>query len=76
MNANIDFICQHNKDGTIIPLKIRLQDEDGVYQEYKVHGYRDVSSCGITCFDCKVNVMYSTRIVRIFASSDGIWHLR
>ena len=26
---SLDVICQHKKDGTIIPLKIRLQDEDG-----------------------------------------------
>ena len=76
MNTCIDFICQHNKDGSIIPLKIRLQDEDGIFQEYKVHGYKDVSSGGITRFDCKINVMYTTRIIRIFESSDGVWHLK
>ena len=30
----IDTICQHSKDGEIIPLKIRLTDEDGECQEY------------------------------------------
>ena len=29
---SLDVICQFKKDGTIIPLKIRLQDEDGEYQ--------------------------------------------
>lgn len=32
---SLDVICQFKKDGTIIPLKIRLQDEDGEYQSYK-----------------------------------------
>ena len=27
---SLDVICQHKKDGSIIPLKIRLQDEEGV----------------------------------------------
>ena len=37
---SLDVICQFKKDGTIIPLKIRLQDEDGEYQSYMVKSYR------------------------------------
>ena len=29
MRKNADVICQHTKDGRTIPLKIRIEDEDG-----------------------------------------------
>ena len=35
----IDVICQHSRDGKITPMKIRVIDEDGEYQEYKIKGY-------------------------------------
>lgn len=31
-----DVICQHKIDGSIIPLKIRITDEDGEYQVYNI----------------------------------------
>ena len=39
-----DVICQHKTDGTIIPLKIRITDEDGEYQVYNIKSYKDVSN--------------------------------
>ena len=42
-----DVICQHKTDGTIIPLKIRITDEDGEYQVYNIKSYKDVlRRCG------------------------------
>ena len=32
MQQSLDVIAQFNKDGSIIPLKIRLYDEDGELQ--------------------------------------------
>ena len=42
-NKNIDMICRHMADGTIIPLKIRLLDDDGAYQEYKIRAYKEAA---------------------------------
>ena len=36
----IDVICQHKCDGTIMPIKLRFQDEDKLYQEYVVKSYK------------------------------------
>ena len=36
----IDVICQHSQDGTIVPLKIRVRDDDGEYQAYMIQGFR------------------------------------
>ncbi|MBR1508952.1 MAG: hypothetical protein IJ619_13220 [Eubacterium sp.] len=30
----VDVICQHNKDGSMIPMRVRLTDEDGAVQTY------------------------------------------
>ena len=35
----IDVIYQPSRDGKITPMKIRVIDEDGEYQEYKIKGY-------------------------------------
>ena len=42
----VDVICQHSRDGKITPMKIRIIDEDGVFQEYKIKGYRDLTGHG------------------------------
>ena len=31
---SIDVICQHTRTGDTIPLRIRLIDEDGIYQTF------------------------------------------
>ena len=36
----IDMICQHKADVTIIPIKFRMVDDDGLFQEYKIKAYR------------------------------------
>ncbi len=83
----VDVICQHKQDGSIIPIKIRLQDEDGVYQEFVVKAYRVLSHPGqyrlpsevVTMgyrwtFECKINVLDRERRIKLFYNmSDGQW---
>lgn len=76
MDSKIDFICQHTMDGEIIPLRIRLRDEDGELQEYNVRGYRDVSEYKITSFECKIVVRDTAKIIRIYSSDGKTWLLR
>lgn len=38
----IDVICQFTKDGIIIPLKIRMPDDEGELQVYKVKTYKEI----------------------------------
>lgn len=42
----IDVICQHSKDGTIIPLRIRFVDDNGEAQEVNLSSYKDMSHMG------------------------------
>ena len=78
-NPKIDFICQHCKDGSIIPLRFRVDDEDGVQQEFTIKGYKNKSECGLVIFDCNVIIHNTSKVVRIFTSpsaNDGIWYLK
>ena len=38
----LDVICQFTTDALIIPMKIRIKDSDGVYQEYKIKAYKEL----------------------------------
>jgi len=91
VDKNIDVICQHTKDGLIVPLKIRLMDEDGVYQNYVIKAYKDrsfhdknytmpnrvnVNSRQSWIFDCKIQVFDSSKLITIIYNTyDGIWRL-
>ena len=78
----LDVICQHKQDGSIIPLKIRLQDEDGEYQSYFIKSYR-CHSTGNTIdprrtptlfFDCKIHAFGREQIVSIsYCFTNGLW---
>lgn len=90
-NKNIDMICQHNADGSIIPLKMRIEDDDGMMQEYKVRSYKDlkykselfempdvgrVHSSGIYPFDVKIESFGREQTLRLFYNSyEHTWKL-
>ena len=88
----IDMICQNKTDGSIIPIKFRMIDEDGLYQEYKIKAYKDLSfkgklfrledaglvhSSGIVPFECRIESFGRDMTVKIFYNSnDRVWILR
>ena len=88
-NKPIDVICQHTKDGTMIPLKLRFHDEEGEYQSYVVKGFKDLSHKGkytrpdgiivtssIFPFDCRINCFGVMKVIRIYYNSnENIWRL-
>lgn len=76
MDNRIDLICQHTVEGKIIPLRMRLRDEEGELQEYSVKGYRDRSEYGIVSFECKIVVHDMMKIVTIFSSDGKIWRVK
>lgn len=85
----IDVICQHSKDGTIIPLRIRLLDEDGEYQTFTVKGYREVFHQGVNdipgkayvndkvrVFDCNITVFGRSKTITLYYEpSQTIWKI-
>ena len=81
---SLDVICQHKKDGTIIPLKIRLQDEDGEYQSYMIKSYHKSGMSASAkspkystiMFECKINAFGRDRIIGIsYNYTDGLWKI-
>lgn len=90
-SKNIDMICQHNTDGSIIPLRIRMEDDDGMMQEYKVRAYKDLSyrgnmfdmpdvsrihTSGIYPFDVRIESFGCERTLRLFYNSyEHTWKL-
>ena len=60
VDNTVDMICQHTKEGTIIPLKIRLIDEDGERQQYNIRRYRILSHEGKVILPSEVGVTTCT----------------
>lgn len=89
-NQFVDVICQHKTDGTIIPLRIRIKDEDGIYQEFNIKGYKDLTHAGsyelpngvsvgsnhLHSFECKIVVFNQQKILKLFYNAyDCRWRI-
>ena len=81
-DMNIDVIAQFNRDGSIVPLKIRLTDADGETQQYRIKQYRDITDHDEFCwgtnkikipgntinryFECKIETFQRLSTIVIF----------
>lgn len=89
MRRSADVICQHKKDGTIIPLKLRIEDEDGELQSYSIRSYRPVSLGGkvllpnevtvarpIWRYECKLCIWGKEKIINLFYHlNEKVWYV-
>lgn len=85
----IDVICQHKADRSIIPIKIRLRDEDGEFQTFVIKSYKVLcsprdqgASGGIPStshtwkFLCKIACFGMEKSIRLFYNSyDNYWKI-
>ena len=85
----IDVICEHTADGVIIPLKLRVKDDNGEYQSYRIDSYRDLSGRGsydtqdgiyvtneTVYFLCSISIFGRTKNVRLYYKmNEGIWRI-
>ncbi len=85
----VDVICQHQRDGSVMPLKVRVLDEDGEYQTYTIKDYRDQSHMGTRelpdgvyvtdrtfVFECHVSVFGRPKMIRLYYEPSGtIWKM-
>ena len=82
---NVDVICEHKADGSVIPLRFRLLNEDGAYEAYTIKGYRQLYSKetyrtpdGVyVCskdrvFECRVLILDMYRTVRLYFDIDKV----
>ena len=86
----VDVICEHKADGSIIPMRMRFMDENGEYETFNIKGYRQVKDKGtfttedgvyITgssyLFECMIIAMNTKRIIRLYyePSTKPKWRL-
>ena len=83
----IDVICQYTKEGNIIPMRLRVQDEDGLFKTYSVKSYREKTQAenGKTpygtikhgqnwSFECTIQVVNKILTVELFFNGkDNLW---
>lgn len=80
IDRTLDVICQICKDGSIIPIKMRVTDESGETQQFKIKEYRELPYDGtyempngavvhrskaFRKFECKFEVFGRTRRIKI-----------
>ncbi|MDD6400605.1 MAG: hypothetical protein PUG10_03225 [Lachnospiraceae bacterium] len=76
------------KDGTIIPIKLRVQDDESTYQIYSIREYKELDSdtivlsnetivtSNIMRYDCKIEVFgMLKRIVLHYNKSQVKWYI-
>ncbi len=58
----VDVICQHSRDGSLIPIRVRVVDDDGDLQTYTIKGYRQLPHQGTRTMPDGVHVSNETLI--------------
>ena len=79
LENRVDVICQHSRDGEVIPLRLRVCDEEGELHAYTIREYKDLSGRGayttrdgiyvtdrMQVFECRIHVLGRTRLVRLY----------
>lgn len=88
---DIDVICEHKKDATIVPIKFQLTNDDGDQASYRIRAFKPVPNnhgCHTTMdgvyviestqiFECKVVIFGKEQLVRLYyePSSGSTWKL-
>ena len=88
-NNYIDVICQHTKDGNIIPMRIRIYDEDGLIQTFNIKSYKELTKrsdflspygtivhSNIWRFLCNIQVVNTLKQIELFYNAtDNLWKI-
>lgn len=89
MRKQAEVICQHTIDKKIIPLRVRVPDEDDVMQTYNIKGYKPINAKDtytmpnevvvahhIKNFQCKIVTFGVEKIIGLmYNQHDGIWYV-
>jgi len=88
-NRKLDVICEFTKEDEIIPMRIRVQDDDGERHVFTIKGYKNLSGRGayttpdgvyvnndILVFLCKIDVFGTAQYIRLYYSlSKSSWSM-
>lgn len=87
---DVDVICEHKADCSIIPIRFRFLDEDGEYKTFKVKSYRIMPIKGarttidgvficnnMRVIECMIEIFGVKKIVRLYydLQKGGKWFL-
>ena len=73
----VDVICQHCRDGSIIPMRIRVRDDEGLNQVYNIKSFTALTqdkillpnevmvTSDILRFDCEIEVFNIVKKIRL-----------
>lgn len=68
----VDVICDHKADGSIIPLRIRFMNDDGEYETFTIKGYRQAEKKGTHTTEDGIYVSDSTFIFECLIIAAGM----
>ncbi len=84
MKQEVEVLALHKKDGKIIPVRVRMIDENGEPQEFKIKQYKDVSGLGarampdgmhicdsLCAYECYIEVNGMRRLIRLYYHPDA-----
>ena len=85
----VDVISECTADGEIVPLKLRVKDDNGEYQSYRIDSYKNMTGTGTydtqdgvyvndqsVYFRCNITVFGKKRTVTLYYwQSEGVWRL-
>lgn len=85
----LDVICQFTSKGEVIPMRIRVKDEDGEFQTFNIKAYKELSSPGEYSspygtlvhssnwtFSCKIQVFDQLKTIKLFYNTkENLWKL-
>ena len=79
--SKVDLICCHGSEGEVIPIRLRVKDEDGQYQAFSIKEYYDLSHKGTRImpdgvyvtdktliFACKIEVFGIVRRIHLYSN--------
>ena len=82
---SVDVICEHKSDGSVVPMRFRLMNEDGDLDAYTVKGYREIRNktayttqdgiyvCGMDMvFECRIILDDTYRTVRLYFNKEKL----
>ena len=81
----VDVICSFMRNGKLIPMRIRMTDEDGQKQAFTIKDYRDLSGLGARTmpdgvyvadntlvYECRICVFDRLRLIRLYYNPSGM----
>ncbi len=88
-DRKLDVYCLFRNDGIVLPIRIRLFDDDGERQDFAVHRYKLIDGSGTACipsseifqrgtvtFDCEIEVFGIRKVLRLlYTATDMQWRL-